>query len=487
MYRKNISPNDIITGMEVNHTDPDIVLVRKAIQFAEERHNGQMRKGGEPFVNHPLRVGRSMAEWGFDSVAVCAAILHDTVEDCSVSLKQIEESFGEETAELVNAMTSVDENLYKDATKTEIDIMSDVRFQQYASRTALFIKVADRLDNLNTIDAMPEKKQILKARHTRDILIPMMLEVGANYLVDQLEELCFLIEHRERYDLIELHALQMRSEQAHDVADTLSFMERTFSKYNPSLPRKARACQQYIVQFTYEPRYNFSIYRQVSRKAENMKSDFERLMDSKVMPYYDLTLIVSDVTEQKNAKKRPEDVFYAYYDSVLWKEGISIVEVGKTTHGDYTYFILRGKHGNLYRFFVRTEQNYREYRQGKAVPEPKQLMRRRRIDEYDPRDTYRKKIKIFSRDGEAFLIDDGATVLDFAFALHNELGLHFKYATIDESKAWMPAHTRLNEGDMVTIVTDEAARPAFKWINYVCTNKAKASLAKYFERVYGAQ
>ena len=171
MYRKNISPNDIITGMEVNHTDPDIVLVRKAIQFAEERHNGQMRKGGEPFVNHPLRVGRSMAEWGFGSEAVCAAILHDTVEDCSVSLKQIEELFGEETAELVNAMTAVDENLYKDVSKTEIDIMSDVRFQQYASRTALFIKVADRLDNLNTIDAMPEKKQILKARHTRDILI----------------------------------------------------------------------------------------------------------------------------------------------------------------------------------------------------------------------------------------------------------------------------------------------------------------------------
>ena len=368
-----------------------------------------------------------------------------------------------------------------------------VLFNVYAAQTVQCddIKVADRLDNLNTIDAMPEKKQILKARHTRDILIPMMLEVGANYLVDQLEELCFLIEHRERFDLIESYALQMRSEKAHDVADTLAFMERAFSKMQmavtPFCSIPGGAQRKYIVQFTYEPRYNFSIYRQVSRKAENMKEDFDRLMDSKVMPYYDLTLIVSDVTEQKNAKKRSEDVFYAYYDSVLWKEGISIVEVGKTTHGDYTYYILRGKHGNLYRFFVRTEQNYREYRQGKDMPEHKQLMRRRRIDEYDPRDTYRKKIKIFSRDGEAFLIDDGATVLDFAFALHNEIGLHFKYATIDETKAWMPAHTRLNEGDMVTIVTDEEAKPSFKWINYVCTNKAKSTLAKYFERVYGGQ
>lgn len=488
MYRKNISPNDIISGMEANHTDLDIVLVRKAIQFAEEKHNGQMRKGGEPYVNHPLRVGRSMAEWGFGSEAVCAAILHDTVEDCrGVRLEQINELFGEEVAQLVNAMTAVDESLHKDATKTEIDIMSDVRFQQYASRTALFIKVADRLDNLNTIDVMPEKKQILKARHTRDILIPMMLEVGANYLVDQLEELCFLIEHRERFDLIESYALQMRSAQAHGVADTLALMERAFSKYNPNLPKKARACQQYIVQFTYEPRYNFSIYRQVSREAENLREDFDRLMDSTVMPYYDLTLIVSDVTEQKNAKKRPEDVFYAFFDSVLWKEGISIVQVGKTTHGDYTYYVLRGKHGNLYRFFVRSERNYREYRQGRSMPEYKQLMRRRRIDEYDPRDTYRKKIKIFSRDGEAFLIDDGATVLDFAFALHNEIGLHFKYAMIDESKAWMPVYTRLNEGDMVTIVTDEEARPLFKWINYICTNKAKSTLAKYFEREYGSQ
>ncbi len=485
MYRKNISPNDIIAGMEANHSDQDFVLVRNAIQFAEEKHNGQMRKGGEPYVNHPLRVGRSMAEWGFGSEAVAAAILHDTVEDCYVSLDQIRDLFGDETAELVNAMTAVDESLYKGATKKEIDTMSDIRFQQYADRTAIFIKVADRLDNLNTIDAMPEEKQILKARHTRDFLIPMMLEIGANYLVDQLEELCFLIEHRERFDAIEQYAMRMRSEHALDLTETLGFMERAFAKYNLRLPRKARTCQKYVIQFTYEPRYNFSIYRQVSRQAENLRADFDRLMDSKVMPYYDLTLIVSDVTEQKNAKKRSEDVFYAFYDSLMWPAGLSITEVGKTTHGDYVYYVLRGKHGNLYRFFVRTEQNYREYRQGRILENQDQIMRRRRIDEFDPRDTYRKKIKIFSRDGEAFLIDDGATVLDFAFALHKEIGLHFKYATIDESKAWMPEYTRLNEGDMVTIVTDEDAKPSFKWFNYIITNKAKSALVRYFEKIYG--
>ena len=135
---------------------------------------------------------------------------------------------------------------------------------------------------------------------------------------------------------------------------------------------------------------------------------------------------------------------------------------------------------NLYRLFVRTESDYQRYVYGSIADADGPLVPAD-VNEFEPRDTYNEKIKVFRRDGSAMLIDKGATVLDFAFHVHSDLGYHFAYATVDESMTRLPAYTRLNEGDTITIVTNARNKPAFKWIKYVRTSRAKYHLARYFE------
>jgi (p)ppGpp synthase/HD superfamily hydrolase len=139
---------------------------------------------------------------------------------------------------------------------------------------------------------------------------------------------------------------------------------------------------------------------------------------------------------------------------------------------------------NMYRLFVRTEREQQRYLYGNIVDDSDFMISD--VNETDPRDTYKEKIKIFLRNGNKLSIDKGATVLDVAFYIHPQTGLHFSYAMLDESKTQLPCHTRLNEGDTITIVTDEDAWPEIAWFKYVNTVRAKHELVKYFQKKLAA-
>ena len=135
---------------------------------------------------------------------------------------------------------------------------------------------------------------------------------------------------------------------------------------------------------------------------------------------------------------------------------------------------------NMYRLFVRTETEYQRYLYGNIIDADSSLVITD-INEIEPRDTYNEKIKVFRRDGSSMLIDKGATVLDFAFYIHSDLGIHFDYAMVDESKTQLPAYTRLNEGDTITIAADEKNVPDITWFKYVKTSRAVHYLVRYFQ------
>lgn len=159
MYELNICIDDIINALCANHKIANKAAVNKAYTYAYEKHKGQVRKTGEPYIMHPLRVARAIASWGFESEVVAAALLHDIVEDCHTPVSEITEKFGSNIAGMVDTLTAVNKDLIKaqGLTKEEIDTMSDARLQKKMSEKALFIKVADRLDNLRTIDGVKEE------------------------------------------------------------------------------------------------------------------------------------------------------------------------------------------------------------------------------------------------------------------------------------------------------------------------------------------
>ena len=199
------------------------------------------------------------------------------------------------------------------------------------------------------------------------------------------------------------------------------------------------------------------------------------------MALYDLVLIVSDKLTSEFTLT-PEDVFFKYYEAALAKKGFYLLDYRETTHKNSHYFLLADDMENRFRFFVRTEQEYQRFLLGNIMDEENSL-NIPDVSENDPRGNNGEKIKVFKKDGAAMFIDKGATVLDFAFAIHTDLGFHFKHATIDESKTPRPAYTVLSAGDTVTIESDEKISPSLSWFKYAKTSRAVNSLVFYFQRL----
>ena len=191
-YETDCSFDKILEEVKIHHKFFDEDALIKAYKYAERMHEGVFRKSGEPYITHPLRVAYTVSLCGADLETVIAALLHDVVEDCrekGASLVVLSADYGQAVADIVNAVTKLDEDSDPDLSKAERDIMSEVKMQTVMNPRALLVKAADRIDNLKTIDAMPEEKQLKKAQRTREIILPMIRDVGAYMLADILEEL----------------------------------------------------------------------------------------------------------------------------------------------------------------------------------------------------------------------------------------------------------------------------------------------------------
>lgn len=483
-YELKVEFSDIMNIYSKNHKVGNKNGIKRAYHFAEEKHAGVNRGSGEPYINHVLRAARSVAEWGAESDVIMAALLHDVVEDCDVTLEDIEKQFDSSVADIVDAVTALSDKDFDAANhtlpKAQKDMLSDAKLQRKMNSKALLVKIADRIDNLNTISGVKEEKRIPKAEHTKAIIIPMARLAKADHLADVLEELCFKIEHPAMYDNIERQYSHLLETNSNACKESLNTLEQIFSSNysNAALSRYRR----YIVDLIHSERSGISIYRQISRDAKNLKEDWSSLLTKYNIELYDVTLIVSDELGEEKSGLHPYDVFFHYFDRALSSKGFYLVKYCFTTNKDTGYFLLSDETDNLYRLFVRTELEYLRFLYGSIV-DPDSNFAIHNVNEIEPQDTYNEKIKVFRRDGSAMDIDKGATVLDFAFYVHTDLGLHFEYAMVDESKTRLPKNTRLSEGDLITVVSNEKILPDITWFKHVNTSRAKHNLVKYFQKL----
>lgn len=484
-YELNITFNDLMNIYSKNHKIGNRYDLKRAYEYAAGKHAGVVRGTGEPYIFHALRVAKLVCEWGLESDAIISALLHDVVEDCDTPLSEIRDIFGTNIAAIVDAVTALSDREFSDhtLTKAQKDLLSDAKLQRKMNDKALYVKIADRIDNLSTLSGVKEEKRIPKAEHTREIIIPMAMLENAYRFVDILEELCFRTEHPAMYEAVSSGYRNLRSinsSACHEALDTLS---EAFDPLDPrSLSKEDELApwHRYVAGFVHQRRSCISIFREISRRAENIVSDREALLSSDHIALYDMTLIVSDELDALGSITHPNDVFLAYFDKVLAGKGFRLIKYRQTTYRNAGYFLLADKTGIRYRLFVNTEMQYQRYLYGNIVDMDSSFSLRD-INEIEPRDTYNEKIKVFRKDGSAMLIDKGATVLDFAFYIHSELGYHFAYAMVDESRTQLPAYTRLNAGDRITIVTREDISPDITWFKYVKTSKAVHHLVRYFQ------
>ncbi len=486
MYDLQVSINDILDCYGQNHKVGDKKSIRRAYEYAEAKHMGVKRGTGEPYIRHPMRVARLIAQWGLESDTIAAALLHDVVEDCNTEISEIEKVFDSGTALIVDAVTALsDRDFSGHETKVQKDKLSDVRLQKKMNEKALYVKIADRIDNLSTLDGVPEEKRIPKAEHTREILIPMAVLEHAYMLADTLEKLCFQAEHPEMYQKIEERANAIRRENDASCQKTLNMLKELFSPDTPQDSTELDSCRKYLHELQWTPRSSVSIFRQISREAENIKKDWHALLSKERMPLYDVTLILRDSVLEDAGNLYPFELFFRYFEKVLSFRGMYLIRYEEATYGSEICFVLADEMDNLYRLFIRTERENWRYIYGNIIDSEGEFTIGE-VNEIEPRDTYKEKIRIFDRDGRAIMIEKGATVLDFAFYIHSELGFHFDYAMIDDAKTQLPAYTRVNEGDCITIVTNPQVVPNVTWFNYVITRRAVHHLVNFLQRKMAA-
>ena len=232
-YELKVEFSDIMNIYSKNHKVGNKNGIKRAYHFAEEKHAGVNRGSGEPYINHVLRAARSVAEWGAESDVIMAALLHDVVEDCDVTLADIEKQFGSNVADIVDAVTALSDKDFDSnngtLTKAQMDLLSDAKLQSKMNSKALLVKIADRIDNLNTLSGVKEEKRIPKAEHTKAIIIPMARLAKADHLADVLEELCFKIEHPAMYDNIERQYSHLLETNSNACKESLNTLEQIFS------------------------------------------------------------------------------------------------------------------------------------------------------------------------------------------------------------------------------------------------------------------
>ncbi len=483
-YEMEIQFNDVMNIYCKNHKVGNRYGIKKAYEYAAAKHAGVVRGTGEPYIRHPLRVAKFVTEWGFESDVIMAAMLHDVVEDCDTPLSEIADHFGTNVADIVDAVTALSDKDFADhtLTKAQRDLLSDARLQKKMNDKALYVKIADRIDNLSTLSGVKESKRIPKAEHTREIIIPMAKLENAYHFVDVLEVLCFQTEHPKMYEEMTKQYRLLCTANSRKCQESLDTFSNVFDPHYNNESTELERYHRYIVNFLYNHRSCISMFRQVSRGAENLKDDWRVLLSKKNTPLYDLTLIVSDELSDDNSSIHPNDLFFQYFDSTLSRKGFYLIKYCPTTYKDTGYFLISDEMDNLYRLFVRTETDYQRYMYGDIVDADKSLALAD-INEIEPRDTYNEKIKVFRKDGSSMLIDKGATMLDFAFYIHSDLGYHFDYAMVDESKTQLPAYTRLNDGDTITVVAKPEIHPDITWFKYVKTSKAVHFLVRYFSDI----
>lgn len=483
MSTPNIRFEDIIIECKKNHKITNKGLVKNVYDFIISKlENPDSHKEKGSCSSHALCVAYFIAQLGFEADTLCAALLYTTLKNTHATHSEIEASFGNNIADIVDAVTAIDTKITSNMEEFQKETfqISGEYLKNKIIEKALFIKVAHIIDVLRTATAsLTEDEKMNCAKYTREIIIPLLKKEEAYQLIDTLENLCLQIEHPERYTEINNAYTALRNSNKHAITNTLHLFSEVFSPSSSADSGEHRTALGSIVDFTYNPRAIISIYRQINAHANNFSRDWSTLLCKKNIALYDLTLVISDDYCLKSSQNlqgdtSPTHVFFKLYSNFLADKNITIVDFGSTTYKDSRYYILSDEMDNRYRLFVKSETEYMRYKLGHIIDTEDIIDFTSVVDG--------KKIKVYRKDGSAMYIEAGATFLDFAFAIHSEIGLHFDYALTDGNKAKRKYYERINEGDIITIETKPSIEPNLHWFKYVKTNRSMDYLIRYFSK-----
>ncbi len=453
--------------------------IERAFAFACERHAGQERKSGEDFITHPLGVARICAGMRLDTATLCAALLHDTVEDTSASLDQVREDFGDEIANLVDGVTKLTGITFKSRDERQAENYRKMMVAMATDVRVILIKLADRLHNMRTIGALPKQKQQEKARETLEIFAPLAHRLGIHAIKWELEDLAFATLHPRKYDEIKELVAQQRAERERYVEEAGAFLAKELGKVGIEAEISGRA------------KHFYSIYTKMTRKGREFNEIFDltamRVLVGSVKDCYGAIGIVHSLWKPlpgrfKDFVAMPKaNAYQALHTTVIGPEGRpleiqirtpqmhELAEYGIAAHVIYKEGASSGDPSKEKMTWLRQLLENEQHQGPQAFLEALKV------------DLFEDEVFVFTPKGEVKNLAAGSTPLDFAYSIHTDVGHHCVGAKVNGKI--VPLHYQLKSGDIVEALTAKQGRgPSRDWLKLVRTSRARNKIRAWFSR-----
>lgn len=476
---------DLCTLLE-NYLEPlQVEKVYRAYQFGAAAHEGQRRLSGEPYITHPLAVARTLGDMGLDAESLCAAILHDVIEDTPTAKAEIAEAFGPEVAQLVDGVSKLTQINFRSKAEAQAENFRKMVMAMSHDIRVILIKLADRLHNMRTIFVMPPSKRARIARETLEIYAPIAQRLGINSIRVELEDLGFAALYPMRYRVLKERVRQQRGNRR-ELLDTVRDAIAE-SLTESGIDARVIGRQKHL----------WSIYQKMRHK----QAGFDDIFD-----VYGFRVVVADVDTcyrvlghchglYKPLPGRIKDYiaipkvngYQSLHTTLLGPHRIQVevqirtaemdrvAEAGIAAHWLYKD---AGSASNV------AQTRAREWVHGlmemqESTGNPLEFIENVKID------LLPDEIYVFTPNGDIMELPKGATVVDFAYAVHSQIGDACIAANIDHRLA--PLRTPLETGQTVEIITAPIARPNPAWLDFVVTAKARAGIRHSLKRLQGAE
>lgn len=455
-----------------------VARIREAAEFGASAHKGQKRLSGEPYIAHPVAAAAILADLRLDGDTIIAAILHDVIEDTPTPKDQLASRFGATVAELVDAVTKLDQIKFKSREEAQAESFRKMLLAMVRDLRVILVKLADRMHNMRTIEAMSAPRRRAIARETLEIYAPIAERLGLYNMKLELEDLGFKALYPRRYLVLERALKKARGNQK-------EFLKKIEQQLNAALVKNEIAAKVET-----REKHLYSIYKKMQRK---------RAILNEIVDVYGLRIIV----DKSDTCYRALGIVHAVFKPMpgRFKDYIAIPRVNGYQSLHTTLF---GPNGVPIEAQIRTEDMHRvaesgiaahwKYKAGESGGSMQQERTREWIStlvelqedgsseeflESVKVDLFPDKVYVFTPKGEILRLPSGATVVDFAYSVHTDIGNRCVAAKVD--RRLTPLRTVLRNGQTVEIITAKGAMPNPSWVNFVVTAKARSAIRHYLK------
>ncbi len=462
----------ILSTVQAYYPDAKLDLIQKAYAFSEEAHRGQLRSSGEPYMTHPTDVAQTLAELHLDIASIVTGLLHDTVEDTHATLEQIEKEFGKDVAELVDGVTKLSQITFKTSEEKQAENFRKMIIAMAKDIRVILVKLADRLNNMNTLEHLAPHKQQTIAQETLDIYAPIANRLGIGWIKVDLEDLCLRYLHPDIYYKLAKNISKTKWEREKYIEDVCDILNEKLKEYDIQATVQGRS------------KHFYSIFK----KMERRNADFDQIFD-----LIAFRIVVDNITECYKAL----GVIHATYKPVpgRFKDYIAIP---KANGYQSLHTTVIGPSGERVEIQIRTQEMQQiaeggiaahwKYKEGKFdirardnvewvnrllewhkdLTDPNEFLETVKID------LFAEDVFVFTPKGEVKQLPHGSTPLDFAYAVHTDVGNKCVGAKVNGKI--VPLKYRLKSGDTIEVVTSPSQSPSKDWLKIVRSSRAKAKI-----------